>query len=389
MDELEQLLSRSIDEAKGIEEEHQAMIGKVHKLIETLDHVKKHQMILIGKPSTNNCIKECGEGKDINGNEHSSKYQELLQKYEELEKSIKRTHDESVTASNGFMKESIKQETKVNRDFDTNEFLQNLRASDFPCVCPFNGCPKKSYPYKSFRGISNHLLTWHPITVRRSEPPPAKVIKLSDEVIIDKEVVVVPKESDAKEESKPKESTLVVGLKTYSETGQKRVDEAIVKSSTNSVVPKSSIEVPESSNAVVPYTSHTVADPVSTSNEFLLKSTEDAIRKGIVEAVRKSASVPVRVTRGMTSRAMGERPEWMTKEFYDGVLSVTEHSLSVKCLGCKKELNQDQMSSRYRLEDYVHMIDECNRYNLLGLVQECNKCGSKFIFDTFYLTHYC
>lgn len=44
-------------------------------------------------------------------------------------------------------------------EFDTNDFLHNLRATKPPYDCPFDGCNKT---YKSYQGISFHLCNHHP-----------------------------------------------------------------------------------------------------------------------------------------------------------------------------------------------------------------------------------
>ena len=257
------------------------------------------------------------------------------------------------------------------RGFDTKDFLENLRGASFPVDCPFAGCKKS---YKSFRGVQTHLMTCHPIV--RAEPvivPQPQIVKPSMAAVIKDPVVIASKELVAKVSSPVTIAPAAVAKKPVQ-----------VK-----------LEILEKAIAV--------QNEVKKGSEQKMNA-QGALKRVVQMVTRNAARImnqntmsydvkPVTVTIPnvqLPDDGDGIRkPSWMSKKFFDSVLIKGEHTINEPCLGCGKMLKQNRETSRYRLEDYIHMIEDCEEYRRLDLIQECEDCNCKFLLDNAYLFHDC
>lgn len=84
-----------------------------------------------------------------------------------------------------------------------------------------------------------------------------------------------------------------------------------------------------------------------------------------------------------------QKPKWMTKGTFrhSKVVSKSSQTTPIPCHGCGQELQMK--STRYRTEDYVHMIEECEKYQQLELIRTCKTCKCKFINQNAIGTHKC
>lgn len=83
-----------------------------------------------------------------------------------------------------------------------------------------------------------------------------------------------------------------------------------------------------------------------------------------------------------------EKSLWMTDPVYKWSRVVADGRCTPSpCRGCGKVMKARNGS--YRTEDYVHMIEECEKYKELGLIRTCNKCDCKFIDPSSLKGHKC
>lgn len=83
-----------------------------------------------------------------------------------------------------------------------------------------------------------------------------------------------------------------------------------------------------------------------------------------------------------------KKPEWIAETtFVRGKIASRRSNVSTACCGCGKELKK--LRGSYRLEDYIHMIEECEKYKKLRLITTCNLCKCKFINKNAYTSHKC
>lgn len=86
------------------------------------------------------------------------------------------------------------------------------------------------------------------------------------------------------------------------------------------------------------------------------------------------------------SKCHSNRPSWMLKSIYARTHRQVAYK-SVPCLGCGKELKKSVKSNFYRLQDYTHMMEECDGYQALNLIRQCDRCGCKFLNSKGLLRH--
>lgn len=86
-----------------------------------------------------------------------------------------------------------------------------------------------------------------------------------------------------------------------------------------------------------------------------------------------------------------ETPSWMSDGIARNIRSCTNYPDVTRCKGCGREFGYRKAGStnHYSLEYYRHCIEECTAYQRLGLVQECRRCGHKFLNKLAFAHHRC
>jgi hypothetical protein len=76
--------------------------------------------------------------------------------------------------------------------------------------------------------------------------------------------------------------------------------------------------------------------------------------------------------------------DWMTKNIKKkGAMDKEYYNTFVACKGCKRQfparIEQKTSYPHYRLDYYVHCVEECPAYQALGLIKICKNCNRVFL----------
>lgn len=101
----------------------------------------------------------------------------------------------------------------------------------------------------------------------------------------------------------------------------------------------------------------------------------------------------VSLARHMTTFHRGQKltRSWMSRSVTNQNSMNRSYNYKVRCLGCREEFPAHRRGTRIlpRMDFFIHCVEECEKYQQLGLIKECLKCQCKFLTNHAFAVHKC